>query len=96
MYLAAGTTPSSASISAKQARRSPLLAGQRASTSPCAATTPASSATGRGSRPFSRPPTSAVVHTMNSTSRGSGRTRAREPASVAALVEVMSAGWGRG
>src|SRR5512132_3635950 len=60
-----------------------------------AATTPASTATGRGSRPFSRPPASAVVHTMNSTSRGSGSTRAREPASVAALVEVMSAGWGR-
>jgi hypothetical protein len=94
MYLAAGTTPSSASISAKQVSRRPLLAGQRASTSPWAVTTPASSATGRGSRPFSRPPTSAVVHTMNSTSRGSGRTRPREPASVAVLAAVTSPGPG--
>src|SRR5512132_541699 len=90
--MAVGTTASSISINARQASRSPPRAGQRASTSPWAATTATSSATGRGSRPLRRAPASAVPQTMSSTSRGSGRARGRVAAWVAGPVAVTSAG----
>lgn len=66
-YRAAGRTPSRTSTSATQPSRNARRVGQRTSTKPCSATTPARATSGSASRPVIRAATNWVEQTRYST-----------------------------